>query len=149
MASENMESEEQALYLDATPSSGRSLEGIDIGKALDILSSRNSHDYHHSHDDHSHHPGPGCHVNVPEEVKYMGQTIDLNQESISSVEQAQKEVEEISHSIEVKREKLGQARWNREIEIRAKLESMSVGELLHAAMEAQESRVSAYRDYDR
>lgn len=79
----------------------------------------------------------------------MGQTIDLNQESISSEEQAQKEVEEISHSIEEKREELEQARLNRETEIRAKIESMSVRELLHAVMEAQEGRVLAYRDYDR
>jgi hypothetical protein len=149
MASENMESQELAPYPLATPSSGRPLEGIDIRKALEILSSRNSHDHSHSHDHRSHQPGPGCQVNAPEEAQSMGQTIDLNQESISSEEQAQKEVEEISHSIEEKREELEQARLNRETEIRAKIESMSVRELLHAVMEAQEGRVLAYRDYDR
>ena len=47
------------------------------------------------------------------------------------------------------RKQLNEAREARESEIRAKLETMTVRELLREVMKAQEGRVMTYRDYDR
>lgn len=134
---------------DSTPvTSARPQSGIDIRQALDILSFRIPHSHGHSHD-RSHHSGSGCDVNVPNEAKSMGQTIDLNQATKSSEEQAQQDAQEIAHSLEEKRKQLNEAREARESEIRAKLETMTVRELLREVMKAQEGRVMTYRDYDR
>ena len=117
--------------------------GIDIRQALDILSSRSCHSHGHSH-----HSDSSCDVNIPKEATSMGQTIDLNQVTKFSEEQSLEDVQEIADSLEDKRKELNETRETRESEIRAKLETMTVQELLHEVMTAQEGRVICYRDYD-
>lgn len=130
-------------------------QGIDIRQALEILEARNSQGDLH---DHCHHlPSAGCNVNVPEEAKSMGQTIDLNapsatDESKSDLHEQKSEEDQaqaIAEDMEEKRKQLQEARKQREEEIRAELETMSVRELLSAVMESQSERVATYKEYDR
>lgn len=111
-----------------------SKKGIDIHKALEILSLRSSHDESVDHQNHSH----DCQHHTPEGGEEMGQTIDLVQE----------EVDSISKSLEERRKSLREDHAKRGEEIRSKLETMSVSELLNKVMEAQEDRVATYREYD-
>lgn len=121
-------------------------KGIDIRQALDILSSRASNDHVHGHYHSSH---DGCCMNVPEEAKVMGQTIDLNQQSNFSEALAHREAQELSQSLEKTQKQLEELRGEREIDLRAKLESMSIRELLQTVVATQEGRVLTYREYDR
>jgi len=112
------------------PSSAK--DGIDIHKALDILSLRSSGEKNSSVDHHH-----DCHKHAPEGGKAMGQTINLvdNDDSLPT-------------HIEDQRKDLQEKRKKREIEIRKRFESMKVLELLNSVMEAQEGRVAAYREFN-
>lgn len=116
----------------------RSDEAIDIHKALDILSLRAHHN--HAHDGHQHEGLIGCHKHVPEGGQSMGQNIDLAQTN--------EEAKAIAESIEEQRQALQEERRERKIKMLSKLETMTVGELLAAVLEAQVGRVEAYREYD-
>jgi len=70
----------------------------------------------------------------------MGQTLDLVQ--------TEEDANSITESMEKQRQEIQDQRRNRELEIRAELESMTVRELLAAVMEAQTGRVETYREYD-
>ena len=70
----------------------------------------------------------------------MGQSIDLTQ--------MEGETQAVSESIEKQRRAIHDERQKRIVEIRAKLESMTVSELVAAVLEAQVGRVETYREYD-
>lgn len=128
-------------------------DGIDITKALDILSVRAS-----EQEDGVKVPGePGCGCAVPPSAKSMGQTINLcgetnpkEEDRESSLElRARCEAQVLQKELNDKEKDLEQTRKARRQEIQLKLESSSVSELLTALMEAQSKRVSTYREYDR
>jgi hypothetical protein len=118
-----------------------SRHGIDIRQALDILSSRTSHDHSHEHGNEQ----AACHGSATDEARAMGQTIDLNAPARdpSTLPAAS------AQSMDEAKQELDEARKARGEEIRAHLQSMSIKDLLQAVMEAQRERVATYRVYDR
>mmetsp|Transcript_16400 Transcript_16400/g.24176 ORF Transcript_16400/g.24176 Transcript_16400/m.24176 type:complete len:242 (+) Transcript_16400:107-832(+) len=119
---------------EANSSKSSSKDGIDIQKALDILSLRTSDAGSVGHHDHSH----DCQHHVPQGGQEMGQTIELVQD----------EVESLSKSMEDQRKILQEEQKKTGEKIKEKLETMTVVELLNKVMESQEDRVAAYREYD-
>jgi hypothetical protein len=136
--------------------------GIDIRKALEILSARSQVSHHHHHH-HHHNPSVGTGDSqqqqqqqccggdtVPDNTIGMGQTIDLlapattkdNESSTSSRIDDQEVLEE-------QRKLLEEERRKRRLEIQNELNAMSVRELLQQVMKAQQGRVATYRDYER
>ena len=120
-------------------------KGIDIETALSILSERTQKkDGRDDNSDHS--AGCGCHhpgESIPESMKTMGQTIDLNQGDGESGN---------THTDEERRkeeEKIKDERAERQEEIKKQLQSMSNKELLQSVLNAQEERVATYRAYER
>jgi len=115
-----------------------SKQGIDIRQALDILSARKS-------EAHSHTENGGCHHHdAPEESKSMGQTIDLNKPA-----EPETPPETVDPDMEAQRQQLEEERAKRRIEIEEQLQSMTVKELIQAVTEAQQKRVTTYKDYDK
>lgn len=127
--------------------SSKQAHGIDIRQALDILASRNSHGHSHEHSHEHGNEQAACHRSATDEVKAMGQTIDLN--APAKDPSASPQVEMMAQSMEEAKQELDKARKAREVDIRAHLQSMSVKDLLQAVMEAQRERVATYRDFDR
>ena len=116
-----------------------SSEGIDIHKALEILSDRHSESNASSH---SHGKGGCCH-GAPENAKNMGQIIDLmkiasNKVENSSQEERQKEEQRIKEE-----------RAKRRKEIHEQLSSMTATDLLKAVFTSQQDRVMTYKEYER
>lgn len=109
-------------------------QGIDIHQALSILSERS---------------GPSairqegcdcCHgSHVPEDAKFMGQTIDMFAPTQPSAEVEESKEETMLHK----------ERTERLEKIRQQLHTMTDRELLQAVMKAQEDRVTTYREYER
>ena len=143
--------------------------GIDIHKALSILSARStsSHDHHHhNHQNHSqvtttsgsassssnHACSGGCHGDpIPDNVEGMGQTIDMlatksdggdNSESLKEKEQEEKQRMQQQQLLE-------EQRLKRKQQIQRELDQMSTRELLQYVMKTQQERVAAYRDYEK
>jgi len=115
-----------------------SSEGIDIHKALEILSDRHSESNASSH---SHGKGGCCH-GAPENAKNMGQIIDLmkiasNKVENSSQEERQKEEQRIKEE-----------RAKRRKEIHEQLSSMTATDLLKAVFTSQQDRVMTYKEYE-
>lgn len=71
----------------------------------------------------------------------MGQSIDL-------VAAAQKHAAEIEQDMEKRKQELAEERKKREGEIRTKLQSLTVKELLATVLDAQTGRVATYREYN-
>jgi hypothetical protein len=141
--------------------------GIDIRKALEILSARSQVSHHHHHHHHHHNPSVGTGDSqqqqqqqqccggdtVPDNTIGMGQTIDLlarattkdkkSKESSTSSSIDDQEV------LEEQRKLLEEERRKRRLEIQNELNAMSVRELLQQVMKAQQGRVATYRDYER
>lgn len=111
-----------------------SSEGIDIVKALGILSLRSGDDHEHTHDH------GDCHNHVPEGGKTMGQSIDMAK--------SEEDAKAIVESMENQRREIANARRKRGAEIQATLESLTIRELLTEILAAQSARVAAYREYD-
>ena len=108
-------------------------KGIDIRKALEILSVRSSESHTHLKN------GDGeCHHDAPTEAIEWGQRIDIGGGETTADE-----------SIEITREKLEIERSMRRVAIEEKLNKMSVKDLLDCVMNAQCQRVAGYRTYDR
>lgn len=130
---------------DENPTGGNntsSRHGIDIRQALEILSSRTSHDHSHERGNEQ----AACHGSVADEAsRAMGQTIDLN----ATARDPSTSPEASARSMEEAKKELDEARKARGVEIRSHLESMSVKDLLQAVLEAQRERVAAYHVYDR
>mmetsp|Transcript_25712 Transcript_25712/g.42779 ORF Transcript_25712/g.42779 Transcript_25712/m.42779 type:complete len:134 (-) Transcript_25712:802-1203(-) len=119
----------------ASPEQASNRDGIDIVKALDILSMRAGDDHNHDHEHHG-----DCHEHVPDGGKTMGQSIDMTQ--------TEEGAKAIIESMESQRQELAEARRKRGTEIQATLESLTVRELLASVMETQTARVATYREYD-
>jgi hypothetical protein len=125
-------------------------QGIDIETALSILSERTKDARNDSSHDHGGSGGGcgGCHhgASLPENMKTMGQTIDLNKPTTteSSSDTVLSDEERQKEEARIKAE-----RAKRQEEIQKQLNSMSNKELLQAVLNAQEDRVATYRDYER
>ena len=120
------------------PSSSK--DGIDITKALSILSDRSNPGESHSHDK----EGGCCHGDsIPENAKAMGQTIDMMAQAPSDVVQVSEEERKQEE------QRLKEQREKRQKEIREELGSMTVKELLKAVFNTQEGRVATYKEYER
>eukprot|EP00980_Cylindrotheca_fusiformis_P011796 scaffold2816_cov121-Cylindrotheca_fusiformis.AAC.12 len=108
-------------------------EGIDIQKALAILSARKT-DPSDSDD------GCGCHgTRAPDDAKNLGQEIDLFGERSSRNAQEEQKVDE---------EKTQKERAKRKEDILNELKGMSLAELLRTLLKAQEDRVKAYNEFE-
>jgi hypothetical protein len=116
-------------------------QGIDIRQALDILSARTSHDHSHSHSN----VQDGCQQCATDESKTMGQTIDLNALAVP----AATDPEVVAKSMKEEKQQLHRVLKMRQTKIRARLQNMSVKDLLQAVMEAQRERVATYQSFDR
>jgi hypothetical protein len=132
--------------------------GIDIHKALEILSARSqvSHHHHHHHD-----PSVGTgdsqqqqccgSTTISDNTIGMGQTIDL----LAPTTSKDKKSDESSSTtddqelLEEQRKLLEEERRKRRLEIQNELNAMSMRELLQQVMKAQQGRVATYRDYER
>ena len=101
---------------------------------------------------------------ISEEQKNMGQTIDLlawtkmgNDQQCDCAEPDGNNNDIIDPSLKSQRlkdaeegkKKIDENRKQREVEIRTKLEQLSVSELIHALFEAQRERVFTYKDFDK
>ena len=113
-------------------------KGIDIRKALEILSTRSAEP--HSHPENG---DGGCHHNAPKAAIQWGQRIDLEGDTEDSHKDTTDE------SIEAQREKLEGERAKRRVEIEEKLNSMSVKDLLGCVIQSQHQRVASYRTYNK
>mmetsp|Transcript_11238 Transcript_11238/g.12872 ORF Transcript_11238/g.12872 Transcript_11238/m.12872 type:complete len:256 (-) Transcript_11238:12-779(-) len=118
----------------STSNSSSKGDGINIQKALEILSLREGN----SNVDHN----GECHI-IPEGGKEMGQTIHLVDTTAATTS-----TNNLSNFIQDEKHNLQEKRKKREIEIRKRFESMKITELLHSIMDAQEGRVRAYREYN-
>ena len=134
-------------------------QGIDIHQALNILSVRSQqhdhhHDHHHDHpldtspatshdcsdQDSSTHKPIGCRQHIPKGGISMGQHIDLTQ--------TEEEAKALVESMELQRQTLEKERQERLLEIKSKLKTMTVKELLGVLTDAQAGRVGTYREYN-
>lgn len=119
--------------------------GIDIQQALDILSSRTPH----SHAPHEHdHQETGCcnqGGNISEDLKKMGQTIDMLGPAPSSPSSQEQLAQQVLHIQQQQKEKAEQHRQD----LGASLKAMTkASELIRAVLRAQEDRVQTYQTYD-
>lgn len=112
----------------------RQQRGIDINKALSILSARSdpSENTPNKNND-----GCGCchGSEIPKNAKNLGQTIDLLTNN--------------SGQAEVQEEQRLEERAKRLQRIHEELKSMNIKELLQAVLQAQQDRVATYREYER
>lgn len=123
-------------------------QGIDIRVAMDILSERSGEEHSHT----SENGGPGCHHHAPKGVETMGQTIDMNESEekpASKMDESNDDDDKTDEDVKAQQEQLDKDRAKRRIEIQEQLQSMTLKELLHAVMDAQQNRVSTYRDYEK
>ena len=137
--------------------------GIDIKEAMSILSSRaNDCGDVELRDEHQR----DVPAKVVQERKDMGQTIDLDASDLQwtkmgqgqqgqgqcpcppPAEDAVSAAAEADPDAQEKRKALEEQRKKNEAELRAKLDNMSVSELLKAAMSAQSERTLTYKTYD-
>ncbi|KAG7356369.1 DNA repair REX1-B [Nitzschia inconspicua] len=130
--------------------------GIDIRKALEILSTRTPHSHApHDHDDSSHDEKMGCcgiHGDeLSEDLKQMGQTIDMLGQATPSAAATtiqtshEREAQEASEIQEQQKEKVAQHKK----ELAASLKGMTqTSDLLRVLLRAQEDRVKTYQTYD-
>jgi len=139
-------------------SSSQNKEGIDIRKALEILSARSSSGHDHPHDgqhndenqlagdsiDSNNQTQCACHKDrsAPADGKNMGQVIDLDATASSEV------VSQQHKTLEAVKQQLAQERSQRQAEIEKRFNSMTTRELLQAVLETQQQRVVTYRTYD-
>jgi hypothetical protein len=126
-----------------------SQQGIDIRDALEILSARSSEEHSHGHSENGE---PGCHHHAPKDSKTMGQTLDMNEvekQPESMMEESNDDNDNSDQDVQAQQQQLDEERAKRRIEIEAQLQTMTLKELLHAVMDAQEKRVATYRDYEK
>jgi Tfp pilus assembly major pilin PilA len=124
-----------------------SKQGIDIRDALEILSARSSEEHSHSENGE-----PGCHHHAPKDANTMGQTLDMNEtenQPASIMDESNDDNDNSDQDVQVQQQQLDEERAKRRIEIEAQLQSMTLKELLHAVMDAQQKRVATYRDYEK
>jgi hypothetical protein len=122
-------------------------QGIDIRVAMEILSERSGEEHSHSE-----HGGPGCHHHAPKGTETMGQTIDMNESEekpASKMDESNDDDDNNDEDVKAQQVQLDKDRAKRKIEIQEQLQSMTLKELLHAVMDAQQNRVSTYRDYEK
>ncbi|CAB9505473.1 expressed unknown protein [Seminavis robusta] len=111
--------------------------GIDIQQALDILSDRSPHDH------------SGCHAHQTDQLKSMGQTIDLNNNSTSEQNNNNNnENDDPDQKQQQELEDLEQRRKERAAQLQEELKSMTVKELLQTVLETQQQRVATYQGYN-
>ena len=123
--------------------------GIDIQRALDILADRSG-----CGDDHS--KTHGCHNHAhdhnqaatAEDLKSMGQTIDLFEEAGDDKNEHVTEAEK-NAKVEAAKKIQEEQRKERMEKMKAKLQSMTVKELLQTVMETQQQRVEIYQGYNK
>jgi hypothetical protein len=128
-------------------STSSSQKGIDIRDALEILSERSSEEHGHREN-----TGPGCGCHAPKDAKTMGQTIDMNEaedQPESMVEESNDDIDKNDEDTKAQQEQLDKERAKRRVEIESQLQTMTLKELLHAVMDAQQNRVSTYKDYEK
>ena len=153
--------------------------GIDIHKALSILSARSSsssHNHGHvGHDGNCHNPhhhhldgqvtttsgavsssdkhacGGGCHGDpIPDNVEGMGQTIDLLATKTKDDASDNKTQSFSEEEEEQEKQRFEQQRrLKRKQQIQDELDQMLTRELLQYVMKTQQERVVAYRDYEK
>jgi hypothetical protein len=145
--------------------SSSSSTGIDIRDALAILSARKPHDHdHHDHHHHDHHPGIGHDDDlVPrEELRGMGQVIDMNATTtttrtgdddgsgggILDCEDEDGQPSSVEEEQRRRHRELDVARSRRTKEIRDEIHSMDTFGLIRTIFDAQQNRVMTYRTYD-
>jgi hypothetical protein len=126
------------ILLMSSTSENMSSQGIDVQRALEILSQRSADDSTHSHSEHQH--TIGCVHHASEATQSLGQQIDLNPQERSFYEE--------EASVKAQQRQLNEEREKRQAELHAKLEAMPVRELVQAVLEAQQQRVQTYRTYD-
>jgi hypothetical protein len=137
----------------AVMSGTNSQQGIDIRVAMEILSERSGEEHSHSHSEHG--AGQGCHHHAPKGTEtMMGQTIDMNESEEEKPSSAMDESNDDGddrndEDVKAQQEQLDKDRAKRKVEIQEQLQSMTLKELLHAVMDAQQNRVSTYRDYEK
>ncbi len=78
----------------------------------------------------------------------MGQTILLHEEGANEANRTAAPTITDQENLEEKRKALAEERSKRQVEIKTKLQSMSVSELIQAVLEAQRQRVATYREFD-
>jgi len=133
-----------------TPPTAASKKGIAIQEALSILSDRAKTGEHISNS-----------KSVPDELKGRGQTIDISEElefknpaNFSACECAtgaadNDDSENSGDSVQdARHEAMKQARIERGEEIKSKVRSMSISDLLGMIFGAQQERVSTYKIYE-
>ena len=130
--------------------------GIDIQRALDILSTRSTcsgNDDHHSPTNgcHHHHANDPNQAATPEELKSMGQIIDLFEDKDQSNNGSDNDITEPEKSAkaEVAKQEQEKQRQVRMEQMMAKLESMTIKELLQTVMQTQQQRVEVYHGYNK
>lgn len=125
--------------------------GIDIQRALDILADRSgcgndhskTHGCHNHADDHNH-------AATAEDLKSMGQTIDLFNDETGDDEKNSDITEAEKHAKAEAAKKVQEEQRNERMEkMKAKLQSMTVKELLQTVMETQQQRVEIYQGYNK
>jgi hypothetical protein len=126
---------------------------IDIRTALEILSERSRPINQHRYRGHfASSPTSGCphcvDTTISEEAKSMGQTILLHEEGANEANRTAAPTITDQENLEEKRKALAEERSKRQVEIKTKLQSMSVSELIQAVLEAQRQRVATYREFD-
>lgn len=125
--------------------------GINIEQGLDILSLRNSADA--SSDAAEPKRACGCHgASVPPEAVHWGQRIDMgedNTEATTMTSGQEIAIDNEMKSIDAVRAQFQADREKRLVEINAKLQAMSVVQLVECVIHSQQERVASYRLYDR
>jgi hypothetical protein len=139
--------------------------GIDIRRAIEILSLRIPH-HHHSHGSHnaSHHPtgsateilSPGCchDVEISNDLKSMGQAIDLfasvatpsSSLTPSEIYTQEQQQQIIMNQVQQQQKEKSE---QHKAELMASLKTMTkISDLLQVLLRAQEDRVNTYRTYN-
>jgi len=127
------------------------IAGIDFRQALTILADRSSCEEHD-------HDKKGCHTHQTKELRSMGQTIDLLENSVRTAT-TNNNNNEITGSTTTttttcdeatqKKQQQEEARQKRMQEMDAKLQTMTVKELLQLVMKTQQQRVETYQIYNK
>ena len=138
-------------------------KGIDIQKALEILAERTASSSQQQQQQQQHDSvAPtalsssttqdkergtcGCHASsneAPPNAANMGQRIDLNEVVPTNL------TTNLSEEAAALQKRVQQERLQRQAELKKRLQSMMVEELLRTVLEAQEQRVLTYREFDR
>jgi hypothetical protein len=112
-----------------------SSQGIDVRLALEILSLRSPENHDHGDE------ADACRHHASSETQSLGQVINIAPSEDISIQEETKDLIEQQNLLKEEREK-------RRSELRVKLESMSLDDLLQTVLEAQQQRVKAYHSFD-